>query len=47
MFITYLEELLGEGFCDSEFGMMIAGVLVVACAYILVKTVLGWFKEIF
>ena len=47
MFLTYLEELLGEGFTETEFGMMVAGVFAVALIYILVKTVLGWFREVF
>lgn len=46
MITTYIDELLGEGFCSSEFGIMVAGVIVIALAFILVKTLVGWIKEI-
>lgn len=47
MLVTYMEELFGQGFMTTEFGQMTAAILVVGCVFLIVKTFLGWFKEIF
>lgn len=47
MLVQYMEDLFGSGIMDTEFGIALAGILVVASATLIFKTVLGWFKEIF
>lgn len=47
MIIEYVETLFGEGFCNTEFGTMVAAVMVTCCVFMVFKTVLGWFREMF